>query len=294
MERPSEIRAHLALLFMVVIWAVNFSVAKVALGEVSPLTFNALRFPLAAALLYVILQSRGSIPLPTRAELPRVLTLGLLGNLLYQMFFIFGLNRTTAGNASLLLAGTPIITAVMSSMLGHESIRPRVWFGVIATFGGILLVVIGGRGQIEAGGSTLLGDLLMFGASLAWAFYTVGSRPLVEKYGALPITAWTLWIGSAGLVIAGIGDVWRTDWSGISAMTWLAVLYAGVLSIGVAYVIWYYGVGRLGNTRTSTYSNIVPVIALAVAWMWLGEVPTAFQLMGTVVILSGVTVAQSG
>lgn len=294
MERPSELRAHLALLFMVVIWAVNFSVAKVALVEVSPLTFNALRFPLAAALLYVILQSRGSIPLPTRAELPRVLTLGLLGNLLYQMFFIFGLHRTTAGNASLLLAGTPIITAVMSSMLGHERIRPRVWFGVIATFGGILLVVIGGRGQIEAGGSTLLGDLLMFGASLAWAFYTVGSRPLVEKYGALPITAWTLWIGSAGLVIAGIGDVLRTDWSGISAMTWLAVLYAGVLSIGVAYVIWYYGVGRLGNTKTSTYSNIVPVIALAVAWMWLGEVPTAFQLMGTVVILSGVTVAQSG
>ena len=124
MERPSELRAHLALLFMVVVWAVNFSVAKVALKELTPLSFNALRFPLAAALLVVILRARGGIPLPTRAELPRVLALGLLGNLLYQMCFIFGLDRTRAGNAILLLAGTPIITAVLSSMLGHERIRP--------------------------------------------------------------------------------------------------------------------------------------------------------------------------
>jgi drug/metabolite transporter (DMT)-like permease len=293
MERASGLRAHIALLFMVVIWAVNFSVAKVALEELSPLAFNALRFPMAAALLYVVLRARGSVPMPSRPELPRVLALGLLGNLMYQMFFIFGLDRTRAGNASLLLASTPIITALLSSALGHERIRPRIWAGVVATFGGIVLVVLGGRGQIEAGRGTLAGDFLMFGASLAWAFYTVGSRPLVEKYGALPVTAWTLWIGTAGIVLAGFIDTLRTNWHMVSAWTWLAVVYAGVLSIGVAYIIWYFAVGVLGNTRTATYSNIVPVIALAVAWIWLGEVPTALQLVGTAVIVSGVTVAQS-
>ncbi len=287
-------RAHAALLFMVVIWAVNFSVAKVALEELSPLAFNALRFPLAAALLYVIMRSRGPVPLPTRTELPRVLALGLLGNLLYQMFFIFGLNRTTAGNASLLLASTPIITALLSAALGHEHVKPRVWFGVVATFGGILLVVLGGRGEVAPGQSTLTGDLIMFGASMAWAFYTVGSRPLVERHGALPVTAWTLWVGTVGIAIAGVADTMRTSWEEVSALTWLAVVYAGVLSIGVAYIIWYYGVEKLGNTRTSTYSNMVPVIALVVAWIWLGEVPNAAQIAGTVVILSGVTVAQSG
>src|SRR5215204_5751608 len=103
MER-SRMRAHGALLFMVVIWAVNFSVVAVALKKLSPLAFNALRFPLAAALLFMILRTRGPVPLPTRAELPRVLAVGLLGNLLYQMLFIFGLDRPRAGNASLLLA----------------------------------------------------------------------------------------------------------------------------------------------------------------------------------------------
>jgi drug/metabolite transporter (DMT)-like permease len=294
MERSTDLRAHGALMLMVVIWAVNFSVSKVALQELHPLAFNALRFPMAAALLYIVLRSRGAVPLPARAEVPRVLALGLLGNLMYQMFFIFGLDRTTAGNASLLLASTPIMTALLSAALGHERVKARVWVGVVATFAGILLVVLGGRAQIEAGKATLAGDLIMFGASVAWAFYTVGSRPLVEKYGALPITAWTLWIGSAGLVAAGLVQTLRTDWQQVSGLTWVAVVYAGVLSIGVAYIIWYYGVGRLGNTRTSAYSNVVPVIAMAVAWLWLGEVPTAAQLGGTVVILGGVSIAQTG
>jgi drug/metabolite transporter (DMT)-like permease len=72
------------------------------------------------------------------------------------------------------------------------------------------------------------------------------------------------------------------------------VVYAGVLSIGVAYIIWYHGVAQLGNTRTSTYSNVVPVVALLTAWLWLGQVPTAAQIAGTAVILTGVSVAQSG
>jgi drug/metabolite transporter (DMT)-like permease len=293
MER-AELRAHAALLLMVVIWAVNFSVSKVALQELRPLAFNALRFPLAAALLLLVLRRRGSRLLPARRDLPRLLALGLLGNLLYQMFFIYGLDRTRAGNASLLLAGTPIITALLSSAMGHERVRPRVWLGVIATFGGILLVVLGGREELAAGRDTMTGDLLMFAASIAWAFYTVGSRPLIERYGALPVTAWTLWIGAFGLVVAGLPQTISTDWQSVSALTWVSLVYAGVLSIGVAYIIWYYAVGLLGNTKTSTYSNVVPVIAMAVAWLWLNEVPTAAQLTGTVIILSGVTVAQSG
>lgn len=293
MERASELRAHFALLLMVVIWAVNFSVAKIALEELSPLAFNAVRFPMAAALLFLVLRARGRIPLPTRAELPRVLALGLLGNFLYQMLFIFGLDRTRAGNASLLLAGTPIITALLSAMMGHERVRPRVWISVAATFGGILLVVLGGRAELQTGRGTLLGDLLMFGASVAWAYYTVGSRPLVERYGPLPIAAWTLWIGTAGLLCAGLLDTLHTDWQHVHASTWAALVYAGVLSIGVAYIIWYYGVDKLGNTRTAVYSNVTPVIALGVAWLWLGEVPTAAQLFGAAVIVTGVTVAQS-
>ena len=287
-------RAHAALFVMVVIWGVNFSIAKIALETLPPLAFNALRFPLAAILLFAVLRSRGSIRLPDRAEVPRLLLLGLLGNLLYQGFFIFGLDRTTAGNASLLLAGTPIITALLSAGLGHEELRARVWVGVLATFAGITMIVLGGASDISTDRGTLVGDLLMLGASATWSFYAVGSRPLIDRHGPLAITAWTLWIGTVGIVTVGMPDVLKLEWAAITVETWAATIYAGVLSIGLAYMIYYYGVSRIGNTRTASYSNIVPVIALVAAWLWLDEVPKLVQIVGAAIIIGGVSVAQSG
>jgi drug/metabolite transporter (DMT)-like permease len=106
------------------------------------------------------------------------------------------------------------------------------------------------------------------------------------------VTAWTLWGGTAGLVLIGLPDLLRTDLSALTAGVWLAVVYAGALSIGVAYLIWYAAVRRIGNTRTGVFSNVTPVVALLVAWLWLGEVPTAGQLLGVAVIIGGVTLTQ--
>ena len=287
-------RARVALVLMAAIWGVNFSVAKVALTSLPPLAFNALRFPLAAAVLYVALRRRGRIPIPTSRQFPRLLALGLFGNLLYQLSFVLGLDRTTAGNASLLLAGTPIVTALLSAMVGHERVRPRVWVGVVFTFAGIVLVVWGGSHDATAQQHSLAGDLLMLAAVMTWAFYTVGSKPLIDMMGPLAVTAWTIWIGSVGIFLAGVPSLLTVNWGGIGPAAWLSTIYAGGLSIGLAYMIYYYGVSVIGNTRTGSYSNIVPVFALVTAWLWLGEVPKLLQVMGAAVIISGVTIAQSG
>ncbi len=278
---------------MAMIWAINFSVAKIALRHLTPLAFNALRFPLASAALLVLLRRTGPVPMPAPSDLGRVIFLGLLGNLIYQQFFIFGLAQTRAGTASLLLAGTPLITALLSAGFGHERVRPRVWIGVGSTLAGIALVVLFGAQNAGGSRSTVVGALLMLGASVSWAFYTVGSRRLVDRYGPVPVTAWTLWIGSAGVLLVGVPDLMRAELGRLSAEIWLAVAYAGVLSVGAAYLIWYNGVRELGNTRTSIYSNLVPAAALVVAWLWLGETPTAGQLAGAATIIGGVTLAQS-
>ena len=68
----------------------------------------------------------------------------------------------------------------------------------------------------------------------------------------------------------------------------------GILAIGVAYLLWYRGVQRIGNSRTAAYSNLTPVVALAVAWLWLGEVPKVMQILGAVVVLVGLSVARLG
>jgi drug/metabolite transporter (DMT)-like permease len=285
------VRADAALLLMVFIWGVNFAVAKDALAELPPLVFNELRFPLAALVVFLALRLRGRIPLPRRADLARVIGLGILGNVVYQQFFIFGLAHTRAGIASVLLAGTPILTTLLSSIAGHERIRPLVWAGVFASFAGIVLVVVSGA-RANPGENTLLGDALMVGATVAWALYTVGSRSLIQRYGSIPVTAWTLWIGAAGICAIGLPATLQTDLRAVHWTTWLAVVYAGALSIGLAYLLWYHGVRAIGNTRTSAYSNLTPVIALVVAWWWLDEVPSAGQLLGAAIIIGGVWLVQ--
>jgi drug/metabolite transporter (DMT)-like permease len=289
----SDRSTSLGLLLVALIWGANFSIVKEALQELTPLTLNALRFPLASLLLVLILWHRGRLHLPAREDWGRVFALGVVGNIIYQMLFIFGLNLTLAGNASLLLATVPVWTILMSYFLGHERPSALVWIGVSGTLSGMVLVVIGG-GELDVGGTTLLGDLLMIGSAIGWSMYTVGSRNLIQRYGPMRVTAWTLWIGTLGLIAAGIPGLARTDFARLSPLAWGAVVYAGVFSVSIAYLLWYRGVQRIGSARTAVYSNVVPVVALAVAWLWLGERPTVLQVLGAVIILGGISVARMG
>ena len=283
---------YLLLVALVMIWAVNFTVAKAAMAHLTPLAFNALRFPLAGLVVFAFLAARGRLPHPAPGDRVRLVLLGVLGNVVYQLLFIYGLANTRAGTASIVLAGTPMLTALLSAAVGHERIDRRVWIGVLSTMVGIALVVVAGGQEVTTGEETLVGDVLMVGASFAWAGYTVGSRNFIHRYGPVALTGWTLWVGGAGLVVLGIPDLVATDWSGVHAATWAAVFYSGAFSIGAAYLIWYTAVRSIGNTRTATFTNLVPAVALAVAWLGLGEVPTLGQLTGAGIIIAGVTLAQ--
>lgn len=288
---PAPMRTHLQLLMLVLIWAINFSVIKIGLAILHPLGFNALRFMLASIVVLLVLRQAGPIPLPAPRDRPRIIVLGLLGNLVYQLLFINGMDRTRAGNASLLLAGTPILTAVLSTRLGHERVDMRLWLGILLTVVGIGAVVIAGNAGLRMDRSTITGDLLMLCTSAVWSIYTVGARKPIARYGPVAVTAWTLWIGAVGLVLVGIPDLAHTAWAAVPPRLWGSVLYSGGLGIGVAYILWYRGVGSIGNARTASYSNLVPAFALAAAWPLLGERPTTGQVLGAAVIIGGVTLA---
>lgn len=277
---------------MVVLWAVNFSVVKVALGHVDPLGFNALRFPLASLALWLILRRRGPIPRPSHDDLGKIVGLGIVGNVVYQLLFILGIDRTLAGNAALLLAATPMWTALLARVFGGERHPPRVWVGVAGTLLGLALVVAGGGVGFGLDTATLAGDLMLAAGSVAWAIYTVGAKGPIARHGSMAVTAWTLWVGTAFLVLLGLPDLARQDWTTLTAGFWLAVLFSGVGSIAVAYLLWYRGVRVLGGTSTAAHSNLVPVVALVVAWLWLGEAPGALQLLGAAVTIGGVSLAR--
>lgn len=290
---PADGMTLLGLLGVAIIWGTNFAVIKVALEELSPEALNAFRFPLATVLLVLVLRYRGRLRFPDRGDLGKLVGLGVLGNVIYQLLFIHGLDLTSAGNASLLLATVPVWTILLSTLLGHERPSFLVWLGIMGTLAGMVLVVAGGAG-VELGGSSLEGDLLMAAAALGWAGYTVGSRDMIRKYGPLRTTTWTLAVGAVGLVLLGIPDLAALEYRSVSATAWVGVVYAGVFALSVAYLLWYRGVQRIGSSRTAAYSNLVPVVALLVAWGWLGEVPSVLQWVGAAVILGGISVTRMG
>ena len=137
-----------------------------------------------------------------------------------------------------------------------------------------------------------MGDLLLVLAAITWATYTVGTQDLTREYGALAVTSWTLWVGTIGLVALGGPSLWSLDLDAISRVAWLGVVYSGVLAIAVAYLIWNYGLEHIGGPRTAAFSNLVPVVALITAALWLGEDPGPTQVVGAIIIIAGVWVAR--
>ncbi len=274
------------LALMAVIWGVNFIVLKAAMTEVAPLALNALRFGLAAVAVALVALARGA-PHPPRAALGRLAVLGFLGNTVYQLGFIGGLARTLVGNAALLMAAVPVQTAVVSHLVGHERLRGRDVAGLALSSTGILAIVLGG-GKAVGFGATLVGDLLILASTICWTFYTIGMKPLADRYGAITVTAWTMGFGAVPLVLIAIPAIGAQAWGAVSTAAWAGIAYSGIGALVVAYLIWNRAVRRLGPSRTAIYSNFTPVVAMLAAWALLGERPTAWQVAGAAGIFSGI------
>ncbi|MDE2973594.1 MAG: DMT family transporter [Gemmatimonadota bacterium] len=284
-----DLTVDLGLVLTAVIWGMNFPVVKAVLREVEPLAFNALRFPCAALAIWVLLRAQGRRLVPARGDWRTVIALGTAGHVVYQVCFVFGLDLTLTGNAALLLSTVPVWVLFIAVAAGWERFNPSILAGALATLAGMAILVTGGAHQT---GGARIGDLLVLGAALSWSVYTVFGRRMTKRRGVLEMTAWTLWAGLPVVVAMGIPDLLRTDWAAISAGAWLGIAYAGVFAIAVAYPLWYRGVRAIGQSRTSVYQNLVPLVALAGAWLWLAEIPTRQQLFGAAVILAGVLVAR--
>jgi len=287
--RGYDITVDLGLLLTALIWGLNFPVVKAALREIGPLAFNALRFPCAALAVWLLLRMQGRRLMPARKDWLPVLGLAVFGHVTFQIGFIYGLAWTLTGNAALLLSTSPVWVLLLGLAVGRERFNPRILTGVIATLAGTAVLITGGTGEV---GGARWGDLMVLGAAVSWSIYTVYGRRMTKRRGVLEMTAWTLWAAMPVLVLMGLPELLGMDWAAVSLEAWLGVAYAGVFAIAVGYLLWYRGVRVIGQSRTSVYQNLVPVIALAAAWLWLGETPNPQQLIGAAVILSGVVVAR--
>jgi drug/metabolite transporter (DMT)-like permease len=276
------------LFLMVLIWGSNFSVVKAALVEIPHQSFNVLRLVIASAIFLVAIAAKGW-PSVSRADWVRLALLGVVGHFIYQLCFIGGIARTTASNSSLLLGCSPVAVALASALAGHERVSKAQWVGAALSLIGIYLVVGTGAHFV---GASLAGDLLTLGAVVCWSIYTVGSRSVLDRLSPLVVTGYTMVIGTACYVPVAAAEIAQLDLSRIHVWAWVAVVVSSVLALNVAYLIWYTSVQRFGNVRTVMYSNVTPLVAVAVAVISLGEPLTWAKVGGALSILLGVVVTR--
>jgi drug/metabolite transporter (DMT)-like permease len=284
--------AELSVLVVALVWGSNFIVVKAALDVLPPIGMSALRFGLAAIVVLSLLRLReGSIGVPRR-DLAGMAFLGILGFGVYQILWTTGLVSISAGDSALIIASTPVLTALFAVVAGSDTLTPRKLTGALVSFAGVAIVIAGG--QALTLGASLVGDLLTLAAAICWAIYTSFGAPILRRHSPLRTTAWALTAGALFLLPFGAVQLATIDLGAVPAVAWAAMAYSAILPAGLSNVVVFRAIKLLGPTRITAYQFLVPAFAVLMGAAFLSEPIRVAQVVGGVVIVIGILVTRSG
>ena len=270
------------------IWGGTFIAARVVAPQMSAPAASLWRYIVATVALvaFVLVYERG-LPRLDRRQWIGVVLLGATGVALYNLFFMAGLEKIPASRGSLIVALNPAVTLVAAAVLfGEPFTRMRV-AGILVALFGVVLVLGHGNPLDLFRGRVGLGEVQIFCAVLSWAAYTLIGKRLLAALSPLAATTYAAICGTAILavvtVLAGDLALPPSTWQ-----AWTAFAFLGVFGTGVAFVWFYEGVRRLGPARTAVFVNLVPVFAIVLGVVLLGEHVDASMIVGGALVVAGV------
>ena len=233
-------------------------VAKAVVNDVDPITLTFLRScvsTIALGAIFIVREKRIKV---RREDYGMMLWLSFIVIPINQFFFLYGIKFTTAANAALLYAMTPVLVLLFSYfMLGEQMTRRKV-SGVLLAFCGVALVVFE-HGVSFSSGYTY-GNVVMFLAVVAWSLYTIQGKPLVVKYGAFHVASLSMIGGMILFLPLGIYGVSQFDLSTLTASHWEGVFYLGLGTSVISYFLWYYALGKIETTKVAVFANAQPIV----------------------------------
>lgn len=272
-------------LIVALLWASAFPAIRVAVPELGAIGLSIARLAFATLALLVI-AVLAHVRLPRRQDLGWILGCGFFGMTAYQVLLNESEVHVPAGTASIIVAAAPLVSVAVARVLFDEPVTVHVVVGSGIALSGVAVVCLA-----RSGISLSAGVVLALGAMVVQGVYHPLQRPLLRSYTGLEVATYSMVAGT--LMTIPLVPIGWSDLMNASAIGWLNAVYLGVLPSALGFVLWGYTTSKLPVAVSTSLLYLVPPMAVAIAWAWLGEIPTATELLGGLVVVAGVvTVAQ--
>jgi drug/metabolite transporter (DMT)-like permease len=279
-------------LAVVFVWGANFAVQKTLFELLPPAAFLFARYlmlPVCAALL--LLQANGWrwLHLP-RADALRLAWLGVLAHTVHVSLVTFGIHWSTAFSSALIMACGPVFTLLILHGAGFERLARGQVAGVALACAGVLVFL--SDKLLGAQWTATGGDLLMLFAASLFSYYTVMSKPLIQRHGGVAVMAYATLAGSPLIVLLAAPVAWQAPWAQMDLLQWGLLAWASLVSAFLGWLVWGWVNAVRGVARTAPLQYLMPLVAGAVAWWATGERFGALKIGGALLTLAGVALAQ--
>jgi drug/metabolite transporter (DMT)-like permease len=280
---------YLKLLLTAVFWGGTFIAGRAIAGSVEPFSAAFLRFAIASILLILLtLRAEGRIAALRRGQMLPLVLAGMTGVFLYNVFFFKGLALITASRASLIVAMNPAFITLAAALFFRDRLNWIKVTGIaLSVFGAAVVISKGDLGGIFRG-NVGLGEFLILGCVACWVAFSLIGKIVVKGLSPLVSVSYSSAIGAAALFLPACGEDMPKKMISYSLMDWASIFYLGVFGTVLGFVWYYEGIKAIGPAKAGQFINFVPISALLLAFLILGEPVTLSLLVGAAFVISGV------
>jgi drug/metabolite transporter (DMT)-like permease len=283
--------AVVAVLITMLIWGTSAVFMRTTALALAPENALALRYVILIMMVAPGLWLSGSWRI-ARAHWPRLFITGV-GMFGSSWFTMQGFARVAAGFGTVIAMVEPIIIALLAFALLREPLSSRIWLGLVVSLAGALVLFWPDITATAANPADPLGVFYLLLAPTSWAIYTIGAKPLLQKYSGFAISGWSMLI-AAPLIFVMASKPYAEIAAASSMRTWGELIYLAAFNSLLGSVLWNHGARHLPGAIVGSFLYLVPVIAVAAGWVILDEPVTAWLVLGGAIMLAGVALAQSG